>query len=147
MPRSGNPKRRRPFTLWQEVAVAYAAPALSAGVGGVITGQNGLVVAAFTSIGLTSAAVAALVGGWLQRAGARRRFSTSLPRGVLTVGMGVFAAAVAAAVGWFAGGWLPAHTVLADATWLDQLRLNLPLSAALAASIVTWRWRGSRRSA
>lgn len=61
----------RPFTLWKEVAVAYLAPALSAGIGGVLGGQPELTTAAFTSIGITSAVVAFVVGGWLHRRGGR----------------------------------------------------------------------------
>jgi hypothetical protein len=137
-------RRARPFTLWQEVAVAYLAPAVSAGAGAVITGQSGLALAAFTSIGLTSAVVAALIGGRLQRGGATRHWSTSLPRAVVTVGMGLFGAAVGGCVGWFTGAWLPAHTPLPDAAWITRLRFDLPLSAALASAIVTWRWRGAR---
>lgn len=139
-------RRGRPFTLWQEVAVAYLAPAVSAGAGAVITGQSGLALAAVTSIGLTSGIVAALTGGWLQRRGAARPWSTSLPRGVLTIGMGLFAALVAGCAGWFAGAWMPAHTRLPNAAWITRLRIDLPLSAALAATIVTWRWRGARKA-
>ncbi|WP_372025607.1 hypothetical protein ACBG85_27840 [Rhodococcus sp. NyZ502] len=70
----------RPFTLWREVLVAYLAPALMAGAGGVASGQSGLTMAAFTSIAGTSAVVALLIGSWLQRRGRSRPWTTALPR-------------------------------------------------------------------
>ncbi|MEV5680849.1 MULTISPECIES: hypothetical protein [unclassified Streptomyces] len=133
----------RPFTLWKEVAVAYLAPALSAGIGGVLGGQPELTTAAFTSIGITSAVVAFVVGGWLHRRGRPRRWTTSVPRPVITIGLGAAATGIAGLAGWFASGWLPAHTPVPDAGWLDRLRIDLPLSAALATTIVTWRWSGT----
>ncbi|MET9659266.1 hypothetical protein [Streptomyces sp. NPDC006510] len=132
----------RPFTLWKEVAVAYLAPALTAGLGGVLSGQPELTMAAFTSIGATSAVMAFVVGGWLHHRGRPRRWTTSVPRPVITVGLGTAAAAIAGVAGWFASGWLPSHTPVPDDGWLERLRIDLPLSAALATTIVTWRWHG-----
>ncbi|GAA3115333.1 hypothetical protein [Streptosporangium carneum] len=131
----------RPFTLWKEVAVAYLSPALTAGLGGLLSGQPELTMAAFTSIGATSAMVAAVIGAWLHRRGRPRRWTTSVPRPVLTVGFGVVAAVIAGVAGWFASSWLPSHTSVPDAWWLKRLQIDLPLSVGLAATIVTWRWR------
>ncbi|MFE2865264.1 hypothetical protein [Embleya sp. NPDC059259] len=136
----------RPFVLWREVLVAYLAPALMAGAGGVIGGQTELTVAACTSIAGTSAVVALLIGGWLQRRRGPRPWTTALPRVVMTVLFAVGAAAIAGLLGWFASQWLPAHTAVPDTPWITRLRIDLPLSAALAASIVTWRWRGAQRA-
>ncbi|MCX4965531.1 hypothetical protein OHA98_11925 [Streptomyces sp. NBC_00654] len=133
----------RPFTLRKEVAVAYLAPALTAGLGGVLGGQPELTVAAFTSIGATSAAVAFVVGKWLHRRGRPRRWTTSVPRPAITIGLGIVAAGIAGLAGWFAADWLPAHTPVPDTGWLERLRIDLPLSAALATTIITWRWRGT----
>ncbi|MEV8637025.1 hypothetical protein AB0395_35830 [Streptosporangium sp. NPDC051023] len=132
----------RPFTLWKEVAVAYLSPALTAGLGGFLSGQPELTVAAFTSIGVTSAVVAAVVGAWLHRRGRPRRWTTSVPRPVLTIGLGIAAAGIAGMAGWFASNWLPSHTSVPDAWWLKRLQIDLPLSVGLAAAIVTWRWHG-----
>lgn len=132
----------RPFTLWKEVAVAYLSPALTAGLGGVLSGRPELTGAAFTSIGATSAVVALVVGAWLHRGGQPRRWTMSVPRPALTVGIVIVAAGIAGLAGWFSSGWLPSHTPVPDAGWLERLRIDLPLSAALAAAIVTWRWRG-----
>ncbi|MBD0746664.1 hypothetical protein [Streptomyces sp. CBMA152] len=133
----------RPFTLWREVLTAYAAPALMAGAAGFATGQSGLVLAAFTSIAGTSAVVAYLLGAWLRHGGRPRRWTTTLPRPVLTGLLAAATTAAAALLGWFAAGWLPAHTAVPTGKWLDRLRLDLPISAALATAIVTLRWRAA----
>ncbi|MFF1343723.1 hypothetical protein ACFVYT_38805 [Streptomyces sp. NPDC058290] len=143
-PRTSAPRSAtRPFVLWKEVAVAYLAPALTAGLGGVLSGQPELTMAAVTSIGATSTLVACVVGAWLHRRGRPRRWTTSAPRLTLALGLAVAAAAVAGLLGWFASEWLPSHTPVPDAGWLERLRIDLPLSAALAAAIVTWRWHGA----
>ncbi|WP_346011984.1 hypothetical protein [Streptomyces sp. SID3343] len=146
MSRGNDAAGGRPFTLWREVSVAYLAPALMAGAGGVAGGQAELAVAACTSIAGTSAVVALLIGTWLQRRRGPRPWTTTLPRVVLAALLAVCAAAVAGLVGWFASRWLPAHTGVPDAPWLTRLRMDLPISAALAAGIVTWRWRGAQRA-
>ena len=68
------------FTLWREVVVAYTAPTLIAGFGGLISGQASLLVSAFTSIGISSAVVAALIGAWLQRRGISHTWLRSGPQ-------------------------------------------------------------------
>ncbi|MFF3091677.1 hypothetical protein ACFVRB_42560 [Streptomyces nojiriensis] len=122
---------------------SYAAPALTAGAAGILTGQRDLAVAACTSIAGTSALAAFLVGTWLRHGGRPRRWTLTTPRGVLTAVLVITAAAAAALPGWFAAQWLPAHTPLPAAPWLERLRVDLPVSAALATTIVTLRWRGT----
>ncbi|GAA1981564.1 hypothetical protein [Catenulispora subtropica] len=118
----------RPFKLRDEVCVAFLAPALTAGISGLATHQTALAVAAVTSIGLTSALVATITGVILMRRGAgiqpRRRLLRSLTAGL-----------VAGVIGAAAG--------LAASGWLSRLSIDLPLSAVLAATIITWRWHGS----
>ncbi|MCF3183833.1 hypothetical protein IPZ70_28400 [Streptomyces polychromogenes] len=133
----------RPFTLWKEVATAYLAPALTAGLGGFLSGQPEVTRAAFTSIGVTSAVVACIVGSWLHRGGRPRLWTAAMPRPVLILGLAVTAVAIAGLAGWFASDWLPSHTPVPDAGWLQRLRIDLPLSAGLATTIVTWRWHGT----
>ncbi|MEU8461576.1 hypothetical protein [Streptomyces sp. NPDC029003] len=133
----------RPFSLWREVLTAYVAPAVMAGSAGVVTGQADLTRAACTSIAGSSAVVAFLVGTWLRRGGRPRRWTTALPRVVLTVVLVIVVAGVAAGVGWLAAEWLPAHTSLHAAPWLRRMRIDLPVSAVLATTIVTLRWRGT----
>ncbi|MBB5935554.1 hypothetical protein [Streptomyces zagrosensis] len=133
----------RPFTLWREVLTAYAAPALMAGTAGIVTGQQDLAVAACTSIAGTSAVVAFLVGTWLRNGGQPRRWTTTTPRVALTTALVITAAGAAALLGWFTAQWLPAHAPIPSTPWLERLRSDLPVSAALATTIVTLRWRST----
>ncbi|GGZ70468.1 hypothetical protein [Streptomyces subrutilus] len=137
------PRPARPFVLWREVLTAYAAPALTAGTAGVVTGRHDLAVAACTTIAGTSAVVALLVGAWLRHGGRPRRWTAVTPRAVLTAALVVATAGAAALLGWFAVPWLPVHTPLPATPWLERLRVDLPVSAALATTIVTLRWRGT----
>ncbi|MEV4556271.1 hypothetical protein AB0K51_04640 [Kitasatospora sp. NPDC049285] len=133
-----------PFVLWREVLVAYAMPAVSAGVGGFITRQPELVIAAFTTIGGTSALVAAALGATLQRRPVRAR-APRTPRALAAAVLGLLAAALALAVGLAAARWLPHLPHLAHSPWPRRLPIDLPISSTLAATITTWRWRGSRK--
>jgi MFS family permease len=135
------------FTLWREVVVAYVAPTLIAGVGGLVSGQGSLLVSACTSIGISSAVVAALIGGWLQRRGLRHAWLRSGHRFVVIATVAIAAALLGGLVGWLvnvgASAWLGAH----QWPWPDGLGVDLPVSAAIAATIVTWRWRAAYRTA
>ncbi|MFH9795008.1 hypothetical protein [Streptomyces virginiae] len=133
----------RPFALWREVLTAYAAPALTAGAAGVATGQRDLAVAALTSIAGTSAVVALVVGAWLRHGGRPRRWTTVLPKAAVTAVLVLAATGAAALLGWFAAQWLPAHTLLPAVVRPERLRIDLPLSAALATTVVTLRWRST----
>ncbi|MFF4381368.1 hypothetical protein [Kitasatospora sp. NPDC001547] len=132
-----------PFVLWREVLAAYAMPAATAGAGGALTGQPQLVTAALTTIGGTSALVAAALGAVLRRRPARSRPART-PRALAAAALGLFAAALGLAVGLAAGHWLPQLPALADSPWPRRLPLDLAVSSAIAATITTWRWRGSR---
>ncbi|MET9397351.1 hypothetical protein [Kitasatospora sp. NPDC002965] len=134
---------RPPFVLWREVLVAYAMPAAMAGAGGLATGQSQLLIAAATTIAGTSAVVAALVGARLRRRPADS-WSTHAPRTLLAAGAGLCAAAIGLALGWSGAHWLPRVPALADSPWPDRLRIDLPVSAAIAATMITWRWRSTR---
>ncbi|MFH8381696.1 hypothetical protein ACH4E7_12215 [Kitasatospora sp. NPDC018058] len=132
-----------PFVLWREVLTAYAMPAVMAGLGGAVTRQPQLVVAALTTIGGTSAAVAATLGSALRRRPAPTRPARTA-RALAAAGFGLAAAALALAVGLGAAHWLPRIPPLADSPWPHRLPIDLPVSSAIAATIITWRWRGSR---
>ncbi|WP_371501987.1 hypothetical protein OG871_33625 [Kitasatospora sp. NBC_00374] len=137
--RAGTAPKR--FALGREVLVAYAAPALSAGAGGLITGQTGLAIAAGTSIAGGSALAAALTGGWLQRGRTRRRWPARAPKALLAGGAALAAAAVAALAAHLTTTGLDGRTGVHLTPVLDRLPMDLPVSAALAAAIVSWRWR------
>lgn len=134
-----------PFTLWREVLVAYAMPAVMAGIGGAVTHQPQLMIAAATTIGGTSAVVATLVGSALRRR-PNRSPGGRAPRALLAPALGLAAAAVALAVGLAAAHWLPQIHGLATSPWPGRLPIDLPVSSAIAATVITSRWRGSRRT-
>lgn len=134
--------------LWREVLAAYAMPAVTAGAGGAVTGQPALTAAAFTTIGGTSALVAAALGAGLRRrpAGTRpiRTRPARAPRSLTAAVAGLAAAALGLAAGLAAAHWLPQVPGLADSPWPGRLPVDLPVSAAIAATLTTWRLRGSR---
>ncbi|MFI1918113.1 hypothetical protein [Nocardia sp. NPDC020380] len=126
------------FVVWREVLFAYLAPAVCAGAGGLITGQVGLLRAAVTSIAGTSAFVAFLLGIWLKYQGFRYEWLWEELAVLLTVGFGV-GAGVAAGV--------EAQFLTATTSLPDRIRIDFPVAAALAATIITWRWCSARREA
>ncbi|MFB7620241.1 hypothetical protein [Kitasatospora sp. NPDC056181] len=132
-----------PFVLWREVLAAYAMPAVTAGLGGAVTRQPQLVAAALTTIGATSALVAAALGATLRRRPVRTRPART-PRALAAAVLGLAAAALGLAAGLAAARWLPQVPALAHSPWPRRLPVDLPLSSAIAATVTTWRWRGSR---
>ncbi|WP_052390748.1 hypothetical protein [Streptomyces sp. NRRL B-24484] len=141
--RKKDPGAPPPFVLWREVLAAYAMPAVTAGLGGAVTGQPQLVAAALTTIGGTSALVAAALGATLRRRPVRTRPARA-PRAAAAAALGLAAAALGLAVGLAAAHWLPHLPALADSPWPRRLPVDLPVSSAIAATITTWRWRGTR---
>ncbi|WP_052707232.1 hypothetical protein [Streptomyces rubellomurinus] len=131
------------FVLWREVLASYAMPAVTAGLGGAVSQQHQLAVAALTTIGGTSALVAALLGAVLRRRPVRAR-PPRTPRALAAATLGLVAAALGLAAGLAAAHWLPHLPALADSPWPRRLPVDLPVSAAIAGTVVTWRWRGTR---
>ncbi|WP_405497207.1 hypothetical protein [Nocardia sp. NBC_00511] len=124
------------FVLWREVLVAYAAPAICAGASGLVSGRTDLVFAAVSSIAGTSAVVAFVLGMWLQRCGIQFRGLREAAPAIPTVMFGLGAAVL---------GALLAQLLTTAAGFPDRLRLDIPIAAALAATIVTWRWCSTHR--
>lgn len=61
--------KKKTFVLWREVVMAYAAPAIMAGIGGLVSANRGLQIGALTTIGGASALMALMIGlccaaGW-----------------------------------------------------------------------------------
>ncbi|MEU6234652.1 hypothetical protein [Kitasatospora sp. NPDC047058] len=140
---SRSPAQPPPFVLWREVLVSYAMPAVTAGIGGAVTGRSELTIAAATTIAGTSALVAALVGARLRRRPAHS-WTLRPPRALLAAAFGITAAGLALLLGWSGAQWLPEVPGLAHSPWPARLPVDLPVSAAIAATAITWRWRGSR---
>ncbi|MEE1783731.1 hypothetical protein PUR71_12550 [Streptomyces sp. SP17BM10] len=128
------------FVLWREVLTAYAMPAAMAGLGGVATHQPELTRAAVTTIAGTSAVVAALVGSRLRRR-PPRSWAARAPRAAVAIVLAIAAASAALAIGLAGAHWLPHVPGLAIRTWPARLPVDLPLSAAIAATLITLRWR------
>ncbi|MGE7384881.1 hypothetical protein ACQKM2_05160 [Streptomyces sp. NPDC004126] len=124
--------------LWPDVLAAYAMPALTAGLAGAVTGQPQLVAAALTTIGGTSALVAAALGATLRRRPAHTR-PARIPRPLAAAALGLAGALFGLAAGLAAAHWLPQVPALADSPWPRRLPVDLPVSAAIAATITAWR--------
>ncbi|MFD8081186.1 hypothetical protein ACFV4F_05745 [Kitasatospora sp. NPDC059722] len=131
------------FVLRREVLTAYVMPALMAGLGGAATHQPELMLAAVTTIAGTSAVVAALIGARLRRR-PPHAWAARAPRVAVAIVLAVTAAAVALAVGLAGAHWLPRIPALADQAWPGRLPVDLPLSSAIAATLITIRWRACR---
>ncbi|MBV6700472.1 hypothetical protein [Kitasatospora aureofaciens] len=132
-----------PFVLRREVLAAYVMPAVMAGIGGLATRQPQLMIAAVTTIAGTSAVVAALLGARLRRRPAHS-WAARAPRALPAIVLALGCATVALAVGLAGARWLPHIPALAGSAWPGRLPVDLPVSSAIAATLITWRWRGSR---
>lgn len=129
------------FVLWREVVMAYAAPAIMAGIGGLITADRTLQLGAWTTIGGASALVAWMLGLWLRRRGGHKRWIIKAPH-LIVVGvfalmgtlLGLFAA-------WATSGLLEIFNLTKHLAWFGRVWTDFPLSATIASTIVTWRWR------
>ncbi|MQS10818.1 hypothetical protein F7Q99_00615 [Streptomyces kaniharaensis] len=132
-----------PFVLWREVLAAYAMPAVTAGIGGLATRQPQLAIAAVTTIAGTSALVAALLGARLRHRPAHA-WTARAPRALSAMVIALGAATAALAVGLAGAHWLTRVPALAGSTWPGRLPVDLPVSSAIAAALITWRWRASR---
>lgn len=130
-----------PPALWPDVLAAYAMPALTAGLSGALTRQPQLVAAALTTIGGTSALVSAVLGAILRRRAARTRPArpARTPRPLAAAVLGLAGAALGLAAGLAAAHWLPQLPGLADSPWPGRLPVDLPVSAAIAATVTAWR--------
>ncbi|WP_144028578.1 hypothetical protein [Paenibacillus ferrarius] len=133
--------KRKNFILWREVAMAYIAPAIMAGIGGLVTADRSLQIGALTTIGVTSALVAWMLGLWLRSRGARKRWIIG-PHRLVVVGMfGVAGIAFGLFAAWVTADLLGTMIPMDQLAWVDRVWIDFPLSGFIASTIVTWRWR------
>ncbi|WP_237899140.1 hypothetical protein [Brevibacillus brevis] len=131
------------FVLWREVIMAYLSPAIMASIGGWITADNGLQIGAFTTIGGTSAFIAALLGRWLQSRGVHKSWVTRTPHFALVAVMGMTMAVIGLLAAWLTTELLVIFAPGEALAWLGRVWIDFPLSAIIASTLITWRWRSS----
>jgi hypothetical protein len=133
--------KKKTFVLWREVVMAYIAPAIMAGIGGVVSADRGLQIAALTTIGGASALMALMIGLLLRSRVGHLRWVIGAPH-LVVVGLfamagslfGLYAAWVASVV---VENMIPSIHL----AWVDRVWIDFPLSGFIASTIVTWRWR------
>ncbi|MGK5506542.1 hypothetical protein [Brevibacillus formosus] len=131
------------FVLWREVIMAYLSPAIMASIGGWITADNGLQIGALTTIGGTSAFIAALLGRWLQSRGVHKSWVTRMPHLALVTVMGMTMAVIGLLAAWLTTELLVIFSPGEALAWLGRVWIDFPLSAIIASTLITWRWRNS----
>jgi hypothetical protein len=136
--------KKKTFVLWREVVMAYAAPAIMAGIGGLVTADRGLQIGAITTIGGVSALMALLallIGLLLYSRVGQMRWVIGAPH-LIVVGMfalagssfGLFDALVTS---YLLESMIPRNHL----AWANRVWIDFPLSGFIASTIVTWRWR------
>jgi len=135
--------RKTTFVLWRELIPAYLAPAIMAGIGGIITADQVLQIRAVTTIGGSSLLVALCVGLWLRSRGIRHRWIVRTPRILITMAFAFGGACLGLLAAWGVTHFLPILQPSHHPIWLDQIGFDFPLSGAIACTTMTWRWRGS----
>ncbi|MCY9693329.1 hypothetical protein [Paenibacillus alginolyticus] len=129
------------FVLWREVIMAYVSPAIMAGIGGLITADKGLQLAALTTIGGTSALIALMLGLWLRIRGGRKRWLVAAPHLVVVWLFALMGAMLGLCAAWATTNLLGIIIPIDNLVWIDRIWIDFPLSGVIASTIVTWRWR------
>lgn len=129
------------FVLWREVVMAYASPAIMAGIGGLVTADKGLQIGALTTIGGASAFIALMLGLWLRSRGGHKRWIICTPHLVVVGMFALMGAAFGLFAAWTTSNLLGIIIPMDNLTWVDRVWIDFPLSGVIASTIVTWRWR------
>ncbi|PEA55117.1 hypothetical protein CON64_09565 [Bacillus pseudomycoides] len=132
--------KTKTFVLWREVLMAYVAPAIMAGIGGLITASKDLQICALTTIGGTSAIVALLLGLWLERCGIYSQRIINANQFVVTIIFTLIGALFGIVVAWMTTFIMEALWPFNQLVWLNRVWLDFPLSAIIASATITWRW-------
>ncbi|BFH64172.1 hypothetical protein [Paenibacillus azoreducens] len=137
------PPGNKAFVLWREVLMAFISPTVMAGIGGLVTGDKILMMRALTTIGGISGLFALLIGLWLRAKGQQKRWLVRTPQLIVVV---LFA------LGGCMLGFLSAFATTSVLTlvnpteysaWSGHIWTDFPLSATIASTIISWRWRSS----
>ncbi|WP_340003326.1 hypothetical protein MHH52_14560 [Paenibacillus sp. FSL K6-0276] len=129
------------FVLWREVVMAYVAPAIMAGIGGLITADRGLQIGALTTIGGTSALGALMLGLWLRSRGSHKRWIIGAPRLVVVGLFALMGATFGLFAAWATSSLLGIIIPGNHLAWVGRVWIDFPLSGFIASTIVTSRWR------
>ncbi|WP_152396236.1 hypothetical protein [Paenibacillus guangzhouensis] len=135
--------RKKAFILWRELLPAYLAPAIMAGIGGIVTADWVLQLRAATTIGGSSLLVALCIGLWLRNRGAHHRWIVRTPRILITIAFALGGLSLGMLAAWGVTNLLPLLQLNHHPIWLDQIGFDFPVSGAIACTTMTWRWRGS----
>ncbi|MGG2015224.1 hypothetical protein [Bacillus sp. S10(2024)] len=133
--------KTKTFVLWREVLMAYVAPAMMAGIGGVITGSKDLQIGALTTIGGTSAIVALILGLWLERQGIHNQWLISVNYLVVMVVFTLIGATFGIFTAWMTTFLMEVLWPINHFVWLNRVWIDFPLSTIIASSIIISRWR------
>lgn len=133
--------KTKTFVLWREVVMAYVSPAIMAGIGGLVTADKGLQIAALTTIGGTSALIALMLGLWLRIRGGRKRWIVGAPHFVVVGLFALMGAMFGLSAAWVTSDLMGIIIPIDNLAWVDRVWIDFPLSGVIASTIVTWRWR------
>ena len=137
------PQRVPKFLLWREVLMSYVGPAVMAGQGGFFSSNPELLLAAFTTIGGSSALLTFCWGLWLQSRPAghwvhtRKRWVVVVSLIAMGVSFGLVAAAAVEIL-------LNTVVTTQSAAWLHRVWFDFPLSATIGSFVVSFNWKNGR---
>ncbi|OPA80653.1 hypothetical protein BVG16_07555 [Paenibacillus selenitireducens] len=131
------------FVLLREVLMAYVSPAVMAGIGGLVTADKILQFRALTTIGGTSALFALLIGLWLRAKGKQKYWLVRSPQWVV-IGLFALGGSMLGLLSAFVTTSIFEIAKLTDfLAWSGHIWIDFPLSATIASTIISWRWRAS----
>lgn len=125
------------------MAMGYAAPAVMAGIGGVVTANPELRFGAFTTIGGMSAVAALLIGLLLMSGVGRMRWVAEAPLWVVVGGFAALGCGLGLGSAGLAADFIETMFPNRRPDWTNRIPTDFPLSGFLAGAIVTWRWRAA----
>lgn len=135
--------RKQSFVLWRELIPAYLAPAIMAGIGGIITADKVLQIRALTTIGGSSLLIAFCMGLWLRTRRPRNQWFVRAPRLLVTLAFALGGALFGLLAAWGITTLLPSLLPNSPYLWLGHIGFDFPISSAIACTTMSWRWRGT----